>query len=365
VPSAELASNVSDSHELIAAAVTALPLPTDDTGRRWNLNTATVMWIRSRKSDHTRRAYYRELSRYLTWCAETGLDPRHATRADIDLYTTVLTERHHLGDTSTVRALSAVSSWYHYLETVDATPSNPVRRIDRPKIDRDRTPTIGLTNLEATALLAAADADGPRTSALLALLVGLGIRVAEACGADLADLGHADGHRTLTVRSKGRKERRRALPPQVGATVDAYLAHRAATAGVTVDQLSGPLFTTRSGRRLDQPAVFRLLRRTAKAAGIESWNDISPHSLRHTWNTIARERGADLDARQDALAHADPRTTRRYDRSAHRLDTDPAYLVAAATASGRPVTCRVEAATPSVRSEAHAEGQGALKWETQ
>jgi site-specific recombinase XerD len=338
VPIADLAQNASDPHASIVASVAALPLPTDDSGRRWNLNTATVMWIRSRKSEHTRRAYFRELSRYLTWCTETSLDPRDANRADIDLYATVLAERFHLGDTSTLRALSAVSSWYHYLETIDVAPGNPVNKIDRPKADQDRTPTIGLTKQEATALLTAADANSPRSCAVLSVLVGLGIRVGEACNANIADLGHADGHRTLTVLGKGRKERRRALPPQVGVAVDNYLAHRAANAGIPVDQLDGPLFTTRTGGRLDQPAVFRMLRRIAKAAGIESWREISPHSLRHTWNTIARERGADLDARQDALAHADPRTTRRYDRSAHRLDTDPAYLVAAATATARPAT---------------------------
>jgi integrase/recombinase XerD len=78
-----------------------------------------------------------------------------------------------------------------------------------------------------------------------------------------------------------------------------------------------------------QPYVFRLIRRAAGLAGIPSADRLSPHSLRHTYATLALDSGAPLRDVQDALDHADPRTTRRYDRSRHNLDRSPSYAVAA------------------------------------
>jgi integrase-like protein len=82
-----------------------------------------------------------------------------------------------------------------------------------------------------------------------------------------------------------------------------------------------PLLVTESGGRLDRGAVWRLLRRLAKAAGIAVM--MSPHVLRHTCATLARDAGVPLDDVQDGLGHADPRTTRRYDHGGVRLDRSP------------------------------------------
>ena len=109
------------------------------------------------------------------------------------------------------------------------------------------------------------------------------------------------------------------------ATLDAYLAVRSPSA-------PGPLFVTSRGRRVDRHAVFRLVRRLARKAGVPAWARLSPHSLRHAFATTARDVGVPLEDVQDAMGHADPRTTRRYDRDRHRLDRDPAYAIAAARA---------------------------------
>jgi integrase/recombinase XerD len=60
---------------------------------------------------------------------------------------------------------------------------------------------------------------------------------------------------------------------------------------------------------------------------------VSPHSLRHSYATESLRLGAALQDVQDALGHADPRTTRRYDRSRHNLDRSPNYLLATALTS--------------------------------
>ncbi len=88
-----------------------------------------------------------------------------------------------------------------------------------------------------------------------------------------------------------------------------------------------PLVVTASGARVDRGAVWRLLRRLAVAAGIPV--KMSPHVLRHTCATLARDAGARLEDVQEQLGHADARTTRRYDHGGQRLDRAPAYALAA------------------------------------
>jgi site-specific recombinase XerD len=134
---------------------------------------------------------------------------------------------------------------------------------------------------------------------------------------------------------KGGRPRRRALTPGSAYAVDAYLTARANAERRPVEQLDGALLVTATGNRLDRHAVFRLVRRLARVANIAAWERLSPHSLRHAFATSARAEGVPLEDVQDAMGHADPRTTRRYDRDRHNLDRDPAYAIWAARARRR------------------------------
>ncbi|MCO1593584.1 tyrosine-type recombinase/integrase [Micromonospora sp. RHAY321] len=306
----------------------------------------TEAWLRNRRlSEHTRDAYRRDITGWLTWCAGRDLDPLHATFLHVNEYARALESTlgarsgRPLTPATVARRLSALSSWYDFLVKLGALPANPVAGADRPRVDRDHSATVGLTPEEVDALLSAADADtGPtavRNRAAIALLADLGLRVGELISLDLTDLGTERGHRSVRFVGKGGKPRRRALTPGTGYAVDAYLAQRAAATGVPVPQLTGPLLVTASGARLDRHSVFRLVRRLARAAGIPAWARLSPHSLRHAFATTARSEGVPLEDVQDAMGHADPRTTRRYDRDRHNLDRDPAYVVWAARSRRR------------------------------
>lgn len=103
------------------------------------------------------------------------------------------------------------------------------------------------------------------------------------------------------------------------------LEHRAVVAGCGRHELTGPLFASRTGRRLTPKAVWVLVRRTAGDAGIASWSKLSPHSLRHTAITLALDAGAPLRDVHDFAGHRDARTTRRYDRAREDLDRSPTY----------------------------------------
>ena len=77
---------------------------------------------------------------------------------------------------------------------------------------------------------------------------------------------------------------------------------------------------------MDRHAALKVVRRLARTASIE--HTVSPHSLRHGFVTAALDAGVPLRDVQDAAGHADPRTTRRYDRGRHSLDRAATYTVA-------------------------------------
>jgi site-specific recombinase XerD len=304
-------------------------------------------WLGNRRlSEHTRDAYRRDVTSWLRWCAEQELDPLHATFIHVNTYARALesTLDPRTGVPLTVatvaRKMSGLSSWYGFLVKVGAVTANPVAAADRPRVDRDHSGTVGLSPAEVDALLVAAETDPStarlRNHAVVGLLADLGLRVGELVGLDITDLGYERGHRSVRFTGKGGKKRRRALTPASTAAVETYLLHRAMAEGVAVDDLSGPLFVTATGARLDRHAVFRLVRRLAQRAGIPAWADLSPHSLRHAFATTARAEGVALEDVQDAMGHADPRTTRRYDRDRHNLDRDPSYSIWAARARRAP-----------------------------
>jgi site-specific recombinase XerD len=214
------------------------------------------------------------------------------------------------------RRLAALSGFYTYAVDEGLIARSPVTRVRRPKV-LDDSPRLGIDREQMRALLETAEADGPRSAALVALLGLNGLRISEALAADVSDLGVERGHRTLRLDRKGGRVAVVPLSPRTAAAVDELVGERT----------GGSIFITGSGRRLDRQAAWKIVRRLAVAAGIT--HAISPHSFRHGFVTNALDAGVSLRDVQDAAGHADPRTTRRYDRARHSLDRHATYAVAA------------------------------------
>ena len=256
-----------------------------------------------------------------------------AGRVHVDLW--AATQLDDGAAASTVRRrLSALSSFYRYCAAHDLIGRVPTQGVARPAVDPDYTATVGLDRDQARALVAAADADtgaqALRTAAAVRLLLHNALRVDEACAANIADLGEDCGHRVLRVVRKGARKAKIPLTPATVAALEAYLAARAQRAGAADwRQLTGPLLATSAGGRLRQGHLWELVRRLARTAGVGAWEQLSPHSLRHSAITFALDAGASLRDVQDYAGHKDPRTTRRYDHSRDSLDRNAAYTVAA------------------------------------
>lgn len=288
-------------------------------------------------SSDTRNAYARDLKEYVDWCVRRDLDPLTVHLPEVQMYSTELasavnprTQRGYAASTR-ARKLAAVSSWYTFLVRAGAITANPARDVARPRYDRHHSPTATVTLPQASAMLSASRDTGHRTlghagaTVAMLLLIDLGIRVSELCRCDLADMGHREGHRVLTVRMKGGRVRTRPLPPTIAHAVDEYLTQRPSHAD------RDALLVTQDGSRVNRHQIYRLVQRMATEAGIPAPKNITPHSMRHAFNTIAREHGAALEDRRDALGHASASVTQLYDHVALSLTRDPAHVVASAT----------------------------------
>ena len=155
-----------------------------------------------------------------------------------------------------------------------------------------------------------------RTSALVAMLLFTGARVSEVIGADVGDLGTERGRRVLRVTRGDGDRRSLPLPGPAVVRIDAYLARRADLAdakGRAGRPDPGPdanvLFATGTGRRLFAADVWRV--------------------MRHSFATLYLDAGGSLSDLQEVMGHADPRTTRRYDRERQARRQSPGDLVAA------------------------------------
>jgi integrase len=176
---------------------------------------------------------------------------------------------------------------------------------------------VGLDRNEVGGMLVVAGLGHPREHALISLLALNGLRISEALGANIEDMGIERGHRTLLIRRKGGKIVRIPLAPRTARAVDLAVGER----------VEGPIFLATSGERLDRHGAARIVRRVARLAGITK--RVTPHTLRHAFITAALDAGVPLRDVQEAASHADPRTTMRYDRARVSLDRHATYIVSA------------------------------------
>jgi integrase/recombinase XerD len=286
---------------------------------------ATATWLVSgrRASPHTRLAYVRDVSWWLSWCAAQGCRPADAAASTADLYMAALTAS-GLARASVARRVAAVSSWYTYLVREGCAATNPFEGAERPRLETGASRTRGLSREQIAAILThAADHESARTYALLWLMFATAGRIGSILDARIEHLGQDLGHQVLDLLVKGGQHKRFAIPPTALAALERYLDERGRPD-------TGLIFVSRTGRRLTQSQVWKLVNRVARAAGVP--HAISPHSFRHSAITIALSDGRPLHVVQDFAGHADPRTTRRYDRARDSLDRSPAYALAASVA---------------------------------
>jgi integrase/recombinase XerC len=257
----------------------------------------------------TVEAYRRDLAAFVTWAERLGLgSPGDVQRTTVRRYLAYLATRGFARRTIARRA-SALRRYFGWARRIGALTTDPTAGLSAPRGEA-RLPRV-LHPDELRSLLDESRSRGPsgrdgarelRDMALLELLYGSGLRVAEAAALDVDDLDLAQSR--VRVWGKGSKQR---VVPLSEPTTDAlrrWLADGRRELATDASPAAA-VFLNLRGRRLTPRDARRVLDRRAAVP-------THPHALRHTFATHLLDGGADLRVVQELLGHADLATTQRY-----------------------------------------------------
>ena len=263
-------------------------------------------------SEHSRRSYRTGLVRFFDWVRSSGSEPAF-TKALVGQYRSVLLAG-RLSSASTNLRLSPVRKLAREMadnQLLDPAVAAAIERV--PGVERRGT-RVGnwLTKEQANDLLNAPNPKsliGKRDRAILALLIGCGLRRAELLRLDVDHLQQRDARWVIPdLLGKGNRVRTVTIPAGVKARIDLWTA----AARIGEGRLFRPINKAGvvQGRGIqDEKAIWRLVVRYARETEL---GKLAPHDLRRTCAKLCRKAGGDLEQIQLLLGHASVLTTERY-----------------------------------------------------
>lgn len=258
----------------------------------------TYVQVEKGLARHTVTSYGHDLRRLQVWAKDSRTTIERLTRQDLRRWIVGLS-REGLSPQSVARAVSATRGFFKFLMLDGHIDSAPTDELDTPQ-RFSHLPRF-LTEVEVDRLLAAPDISteaGIRDRAILELMYAAGLRVSELTSLKLSDVDVLAG--IVVCHGKGSKERRVPMGKSAIHWVQRYISVRTATL------IS---FFSYRGKPLNRYFVWAIIKRYAKQVEIE---DISPHTLRHSFATHLLQRGADSRSVQALLGHSDISTTQIY-----------------------------------------------------
>jgi integrase/recombinase XerC len=268
-------------------------------------------------SEHTVRNYQNDLKQFADfWSSEKSEQAREESPSAVGSVD-VLFMRKYLGSlygrykrTTVARKLSAVRSFFLFLEKRGLAAANPAVDVATPRLEKYIPSYLPVDDMFR--LLERPDRSKPsglRDLAILEVLYSCGLRVSETVALNVSSLDF--DARILRVLGKGNKERLVPIGWQALAAVNSYLdAVKGLRREKPDDFGEVPLFINMRGGRLSARSIGRIIKRYVGESGLPM--GISPHSVRHSFATHLLDGGADLRAVQELLGHASLSTTQRY-----------------------------------------------------
>jgi site-specific recombinase XerD len=296
-----------------SASVPALIAAAGEDAARHFLN----FFIASIRNRNTRRSYARQARLFLSWCEQHGLrDVRHIRTEHVAAYVEMMT-RSTLEPASVKQALSSLRMLFDWLVVHQVVGHNPTDAVRGPKLLVTEGKTPNLPAEEVAVLIESIPTDtlvGLRDRALIGLMAYTFARVGAALSMNVGDYYPEGKQWSVRLREKGGKLKQIAVHHVLEGYMDSYLA----AAGIA-EENGTPLFRTARGKtgqltqaRMSQPDAWRMLQRRARKAGVMT--QICNHSWRATGITVFLENGGAIEMAQYMAGHADPRTTKLYDR---------------------------------------------------
>ncbi len=288
------------------------------------------VWLESQQSLQTRRAYRSDVVHFMSAMKITETQEfRNVDRMAVVAWKRKM-EAEGAKPRSVRRRLSALSSLFSHLVDKHVVPSNPVREIRRPRVNRKQGTTHAFSAAQARKLLDAPPEDtlqGLRDRAILSVGLQVGPRRSEIAGLKVKDFHQNAGYDSLHLIRKGGEDHSLAIHPQTAERIRKYIE----AAGHAHDY-DGPLFrpvranwrVETMRRFLDPDLIDRMVRKYAHAIGMQ--RGFSAHSMRATFITRALDNGASLEEVQRAAGHADATTTKLYDRRGYNPEKSASFF---------------------------------------
>ena len=257
-------------------------------------------------SKNTEVSYERDLKKLEQYLTEEGIETGEQVTSTVLNSYVLYMERRNFAASSISRSIASIRAFFQFLCQKDGWKENPAEKLKAPKIEK-KLPDI-LTVEEVDLLLRQPKgntAKGIRDKAMLELLYATGIRVSELIGLKVNDINLKLGY--LNCSSGGRE---RVIPFGTTAkqAVENYIAK--SRAQLLGEGKSDFLFLNCSGKSMSRQGFWKVLKGYAASAGIHQ--DITPHTLRHSFAAHLVQNGADLKSVQEMMGHSDISTTQIY-----------------------------------------------------
>ncbi|AFH48077.1 Site-specific recombinase XerD [Ignavibacterium album JCM 16511] len=264
--------------------------------------------IEKNLSENTINSYKSDLTSFLNFISQSGVDDLSDIKADQIASFFKLLKDAGLNETSAARYFSSLKGFFKYLFRNGYIKSNPIERIQPPKISR-KLPEV-LNVREINSILDQPDVKdtiGLRDKAILEVFYACGTRISELINIKLNDLFLSE--EVIRVFGKGSKERLIPIGSSAIKWVEEYLQKSRPLLAKNYKS-ENYLFLNQRGTKFSRMGIWKIVNHYARQAGIEK--SVHPHTFRHSFATHLIEGGADLRAVQEMLGHSDISTTQIY-----------------------------------------------------
>lgn len=261
-----------------------------------------------KSSKNTILSYQRDLHKFFAYLEDSRIkDITKVNHTSLNSYI-LLMEKENFAASTVSRNIATLKAFFNYLFKQGVIMEDPAERLKAPRIEK-KLPGI-LTVEEVTLLMNQPSGTSNkeiRDKAMLELLYATGIRVSELISLTVDDINMTSGYIRV---NEGSRERIIPFGSVAKQALKNYLKN--ARNGMIASDDEKILFTNCSGQPMSRQGFWKVLKQYAKRAGIEE--DITPHTLRHSFAAHLVENGADLHSVQEMLGHSDVSTTQIYAR---------------------------------------------------
>ena len=259
-------------------------------------------------SKHTVQNYTLDVQKLIAYLEsrEMTLGPLQITSTQIQEFIYELAKE--INPRTQSRLISGLRSFYDYLIFENYLNSNPLERIEAPKIGRKLPDTLSVNEIDLiVSVIDLSESNGERNRAIIETLYSCGLRVSELTNLKISDLFFEEGF--IKVTGKGDKQRFIPISPLTQKYINLY-KDQVRVAMKIEAAFNDTLFLNRRGKQLTRAMIFTIVKTLGEKAEIQK--NISPHTFRHSFATHLLENGADLRAIQMMLGHESITTTEIY-----------------------------------------------------